>query len=361
MTIRLLGAATCVIACALLAACGTAPPHHASYYQEDGPPEHVPDGLMATPDAVPREEPFNPFANQPYRALGHTYTPDTSDRPFKQRGFASWYGRQFQGNRTADGERYDMFAMTAAHPTLPIPSYARVTNLKTGASVIVRVNDRGPFLYDRVIDLSYVAAVRLGVAARGTDEVEIERILPRDIARGAIPAPPALAALVPPPPVPAPSAVPLPAVAAPPVPAPAVTAVVAPAAAARVATRPEPPTPLPPPAFAAAPSPALLPPAPAPVAPPRGASNDAARWAVQVGAFSLVANAEALRDRIALLLSAPDAAADLALPLRAARIEIDGPVYRVLVGPMADRAAAAVLAQTLARVLARGTTLYFQP
>jgi rare lipoprotein A len=89
----------------------------------------------------------------------------TEDKPFRQRGLASWYGRQFHGNRTSSGEIYDMFAMTAAHPTLPIPSYVRVRHLASGATVIVRVNDRGPFKHDRVIDLSYAAAVRLGYAA----------------------------------------------------------------------------------------------------------------------------------------------------------------------------------------------------
>ena len=169
-----LGAAL-LSAAALLAGCGTAP-RQGAYYQNDGPPLRIPPDLLATPDAVPRDEPLATYANRPYRALGRTYVPDTSGRPFRQRGLASWYGRQYQGNRTASGERYDMFAMTAAHPTLPIPSYARVTNLHSGASVIVRINDRGPFLYDRIIDLSYVAALRLGVAQRGAYEVEVERI-----------------------------------------------------------------------------------------------------------------------------------------------------------------------------------------
>jgi len=120
------------VAVLVLAACASSP-KQTRFYREDGPPDHVPPGLLATPDAVPREEPLNPYANRAYAALGRTYVPDTSNAPFRQRGMASWYGRQFQGNRTASGEPYDMFAMTAAHPTLPIPSYARITSTRDGA------------------------------------------------------------------------------------------------------------------------------------------------------------------------------------------------------------------------------------
>lgn len=165
---------TGLTAALLLAACGSAPK---KFYQSDGPPaaHEVPRDLAQTPDATPRIEPFHRYANRPYSALGRTYTPLTTDAPFKQRGLASWYGKQFHGNKTASGERYDMFAMTAAHPTLPLPSYARVTNPKNGKTVVVRVNDRGPFLHGRIIDLSYAAAVKLGVA-HGVSEVEVERI-----------------------------------------------------------------------------------------------------------------------------------------------------------------------------------------
>ena len=106
--------------------------------------------------------------------------PATSLRPYHERGVASWYGRKFHGQKTSSGETYDMYAMTAAHPTLPLPSYARVTNVATGKSVVVRVNDRGPFLHDRVIDLSYAAAHRIGIAQKGSGEVEVEAILPGD-------------------------------------------------------------------------------------------------------------------------------------------------------------------------------------
>jgi rare lipoprotein A len=98
--------------------------------------------------------------------------------PTKERGLASWYGRKFHGQKTSSGEVYDMFAMTAAHKTLPIPSYAKVTNVKTGKSVVVRVNDRGPFHSNRIIDLSYAAAARIGILSAGSGMVEVERILP---------------------------------------------------------------------------------------------------------------------------------------------------------------------------------------
>jgi rare lipoprotein A len=155
----------------------------------DGLPAEVPTGLDHLPDPVPKAEALDPHANKPYTVLGHTYTPDTSDEPFEQRGFASWYGRAYQGNRTASGEPYDMFSLTAAHPTLPIPSYARVTSTRDGRSVVVRINDRGPFVEDRVIDLSYAAATRLGIAQSGTGEVIVHRITATEIAQGE-PSPP---------------------------------------------------------------------------------------------------------------------------------------------------------------------------
>ncbi len=169
----------------LLVACSSAPPDkRGGFYQDDGPPERAPADLVRTPDAVPRVEAFHRYANRPYTALGRSYTPMTSDASYRARGLASWYGRQFHGSRTSSGEIYDMFAMTAAHPTLPIPSYARVTHVRSGARVIVRVNDRGPFKHDRVIDLSYAAAVKLGVAATGTGEVEVVRFTFADIRAG---------------------------------------------------------------------------------------------------------------------------------------------------------------------------------
>lgn len=180
----------------LLAACGSAPQRSAQpsssevgqsvpsrgggYYKDDGPGTNPPADLAAIPDAEPRSEPLLKHANKPYVALGQSYTPETEVKPFKQRGLASWYGRRFHGKRTSSGEIYDMYAMTAAHPTLPIPSYARVTNLKSGKSVVVRINDRGPFHSKRVIDLSYTAAAKLGYIGTGHTQVEVEAIVPTD-------------------------------------------------------------------------------------------------------------------------------------------------------------------------------------
>ncbi|MGZ3182562.1 MAG: septal ring lytic transglycosylase RlpA family protein [Telluria sp.] len=148
------------------------------YYQDDGPGENPPEGLMDVPDADVRDEPLNPRANRPYTVFGVNYTPITDNSAFTQRGIGSWYGKKFHGQRTSSGELYDMYKMTAAHPTLPIPSYARVTSLVTGKSVIVRINDRGPFHPDRIIDLSYTAALKLGLLGAGSHEVEVERIVP---------------------------------------------------------------------------------------------------------------------------------------------------------------------------------------
>jgi len=159
------------------------------YYSDDGPPLAVPVDLDAIPDAVPRPEALHRFANRPYTVLGRDYVPATSPRPYRERGVASWYGRKFHGQKTSTGEVYDMFAMSAAHPTLPLPSYARVTSTATGRSVVVRVNDRGPFLHGRVIDLSFAAAHRLGIAQKGSGEVEVESILPTEAYAAAAPLP----------------------------------------------------------------------------------------------------------------------------------------------------------------------------
>ena len=112
--------------------------------------------------------------------LGKAYIPETSIKPFRQRGIASWYGKKFHGQKTSIGEPYNMFSMTAAHPTLAIPSYVRVSRVGSGKSVVVRVTDRGPFHADRIIDLSYAAAYRLGYVDNGSALVEIEAILPGD-------------------------------------------------------------------------------------------------------------------------------------------------------------------------------------
>jgi rare lipoprotein A len=171
-----------VLAAILLTACGGS--NKGGYYKDDGPPRNPPSNLDRIADATPRVEPFAGGPNRPYTIMGKRYVPDTSGQPYRKRGIASWYGRKFHGNPTSNGERYDMFAMTAAHTTLPIPSYVRVTRVSNGKSVIVRVNDRGPFLHNRVIDLSYAAAHRLGMVESGSAEVVVERITPEQIRAG---------------------------------------------------------------------------------------------------------------------------------------------------------------------------------
>jgi rare lipoprotein A len=148
------------------------------YYLDDGPGANPPADLDRIPDAQPRAEPLNRTANRPYNVFGRDYVPMRTLAPYKAQGVASWYGRRYHGQRTSTGEIYDMYAMSAAHPTLPIPSYARVTNLANGRSVVVRINDRGPFLNGRLIDLSYAAAYRLGYVNQGSAQVEVELILP---------------------------------------------------------------------------------------------------------------------------------------------------------------------------------------
>ena len=272
---------------AVLAACGSTPTKEppspsvvaprpgpsAKYYKDDGPGDGAPANLEALPDAVPRLEPLHRFANRPYVVFGREYVPATSLRPYRERGVASWYGRKFHGEKTSSGEIYDMYAMTAAHPTLPLPSYARVTNVASGKSVIVRVNDRGPFLHGRVIDLSFAAATKIGIAQKGSGEVDVEAILPG--------APPMLVA-----------AAPLPPVAVAPV--------------------------------AAAPAGALLPEVsvPAPVASVEGG------WVVQLGAFANYANAQTFVAHLAN----PVAAAGVETNVR----QVNG-LFRVFIGPYPTR------------------------
>jgi rare lipoprotein A len=172
--LRRLAAAAAVVA-ALLAACGSAPPKRID-------PESVPD---AVPRAEPRSQRGNPAF---YEVFGERYHVLASADGYRERGIASWYGPDFHGGNTSSGERYDMYAMTAAHKTLPLPSYVRVTNLANGRSVVVRVNDRGPFKKGRIIDLSYVAAAKLDMIRDGTATVEVTAVGP------GLPAPPVLAA-----------------------------------------------------------------------------------------------------------------------------------------------------------------------
>lgn len=152
------------------------------YYKDDGPGENIPPDLESTVDPIPLVEAFSRSGNRPYVVFGKTYTPMTdTTTALKQRGMASWYGKKFHGQKTSSGELYDMYKITAAHPTLPIPSYARVTNLENGKQVIVRINDRGPFHSSRIIDLSYTAALKLGYLGKGSSQLEVERLLPEDI------------------------------------------------------------------------------------------------------------------------------------------------------------------------------------
>jgi rare lipoprotein A len=135
-------------------------------------------------DAVPRDEALSPYGNMPeYQVDGVTYHVLASARGYEEEGTASWYGKDFQGKRTSSGEPYDMYAMTAAHRTLPLPTYVEVTNLENGKVVVVRVNDRGPFHSDRLIDLSYVAAEKLGIVGPGTARVRVRALAPGEAAR----------------------------------------------------------------------------------------------------------------------------------------------------------------------------------
>ncbi|WP_296798082.1 septal ring lytic transglycosylase RlpA family protein [Variovorax sp.] len=213
----------------VLAGCASGP--RSGGAGRDGPGASPPSNLERVPDAEPRIEPVRGSGgtSKPYTVLGRGYTPITDDRPFRESGLASWYGRKFHAGSTASGEPYDMYAMTAAHKTLPLPSYVRVRNPANGREAIVRVNDRGPFVDGRVIDLSYTAALKLDLL-RGVAPVEIERITNEDIRTGAwrrgsdtmlaaapvytAPAP-AAPVYVPPPPPPPPPPMPVRAAAAP--------------------------------------------------------------------------------------------------------------------------------------------------
>ena len=172
-------AALLLTAVLTLAGCASSPKT-----SQDGAPADAPTDLLTTPDAIPKIELIKPGgANKPYEVLGRNYTPQTRDVPISEKGIASWYGRKFHGRRTASGEVYNMYAMTAAHPTLPIPSYARVRNPANGREVVLRINDRGPFHAGRIVDLSYTAALKLDLL-RGVGPVELQRITFDEIRSG---------------------------------------------------------------------------------------------------------------------------------------------------------------------------------
>jgi len=290
---RLLG--VCVL-CGLIAACGSGSRKGGGYYKDDGPGDNPPANLDRVPDAVPRIEPLARGPNRPYTALGKSFTPDTSGRPYRVQGRASWYGRKFHGKPTSNGERYDMYAMTAAHPTLPIPSYVRVTRVSTGKTVVLRVNDRGPFLAGRVIDLSYVAAYKLGVLAPGSAEVIVERIMPDEIRGWRAQAP---------------------------------TPVSAPVAAPIIATRP---------------TPALVPP-PQPTPSPISTS-----FYLQAGAFSDPTRAQSLVSELSTKMPA-----DLGVAVNIEQTA--GNLYRVRIGPFANREAAALAGERLRNTTGLSTSL----
>lgn len=176
-----------VLVALLLSACGSQP------YRRGGPSmvppnqdyaptsDEIPPEIEKTPDAVPQQEPRSTSGNpKTYTVFGESYTVMDSAAGFRQRGYASWYGKKFHGRKTASGERYDIYGMTAAHKNLPLPTYVRVTNLGNGKTTVVKVNDRGPFHSDRIIDLSYAAAAKLGIIGHGTAMVEIEAITSAD-------------------------------------------------------------------------------------------------------------------------------------------------------------------------------------
>jgi len=290
-----LGALCCVLA---LAGCGTfsgrpgdrAPDgsrRGGGYYLDDGPGENPPANLDRIPDAVPRLEPLVRGTARPYSVMGRSYTPMTQLAPYRERGMATWYGRRYHGQRTASGEVYDMYAMTGAHPVLPIPSYARVTHLGNGRSVIVRINDRGPFLGERLIDLSYVAAHKLDLVRSGSGAVEVEALLPGS-------APPAPAAVTVEAPAPLPAAVEEP---------------------AGVATWPD------------------------PVA---GVQPQAGGFYLQLGAFSLRENAERFAERMRVTLAQIDASLSVVTA---------GSMNRVHAGPYANREAALAVAHRIGESL----------
>lgn len=158
--------------------CSTVPPTQIPDSGDSAPARRLdPDAIR---DAVPRWEPRSRYGNpDSYEVFGKRYNVMQESRGYRERGIASWYGTKFHGRYTSNREPYDMYAMTAAHTSLPLPSFVRVNNLQNGRSIVVRVNDRGPFHNNRIIDLSYAAATKLGILGKGTGLVEVIAIDPR--------------------------------------------------------------------------------------------------------------------------------------------------------------------------------------
>lgn len=282
-------------------------PRKGGYYLDDGPGANPPANLEAVPDAVPRAEPLHRNAMRPYTVMGREYTPMNALTPYRARGVASWYGRRYHGKLTSIGEPYDMYAMTAAHPTLPLPSYVRVTHVASGRSVVVRVNDRGPFIDSRLIDLSYTAAYKLGTLKGGSALVDVELIVP-----GA--ARPALAS------APTPTSTPAVSPAAKPVPPPS-------GPAAPNATVAAPP---------AASAPAALPASQIPVA------TEAGRVYLQLAAFGSKDNADAYASRVR---------ADVSWLDGQLRVHPREGLFRVRVGPYPNRDEARQAAERIHQTL----------
>ncbi len=174
---RSLALPLCVVIAVGMAACFSAPPRNANPSATPVPPSERPPPSGSVPDMVPRSEPRSRNGNPPfYDVMGKRYFVLSSSVGYVERGVASWYGPGFHKVRTSTGETYDMYAMTAAHKTLPLPAYVRVTNLQNGRSIVVRVNDRGPFVGNRIIDLSYTAASKLDMLRNGTAMVEVRSL-----------------------------------------------------------------------------------------------------------------------------------------------------------------------------------------
>ncbi|MFT0532702.1 septal ring lytic transglycosylase RlpA family protein [Castellaniella hirudinis] len=286
----------------ILAGCAS---RSGGYYKDDGPGSRIPPDIAAIPDARPRIERHAPANFRPYDVFGVRYFPIAENQAYRQEGIASWYGRKFHGAKTANGETYDMYAMTAAHPTLPLPSYARVTSQANGRSITVRINDRGPFHPGRIIDLSYVAAAKLGLIGPGSGRVIVQAITNADILAGRDPG-----------------------------------ASGAPATRTAVSAPPPPPPPLPPATNALlAAAPAALP-VPAADAIQQTMTDSAPARAVaghalagngiylQFGAFSSADNAQALAQRINLQMDDS---------LGQAVVSFQPPLHKVLLGPFASR------------------------
>ena len=326
---------TCAMAALLLAACGSAPKQEVTvdgqkgpvskgptptkkptavlkkgggFYKDDGPADDIPDGLDDIPDAQPRWEPLHKPATRPYVVLGKEYIPNTTVKSYRARGIASWYGKKFHGQKTSIGEPYDMFAMTAAHTTLALPSYVRVTSVQSGKSVIVRVTDRGPFHADRVIDLSYTAAYKLGLINGGSGQVEVEAIIPGE------PMGTSYAQVTPPPPPPRPAA--------------AETDEIE-ALARRMALEERP--------VQTAPAPGIS----GVSAPPKGIY-------LQLGAFANADNADSLRNHLSRELDW------LGEPIR---VQPGGGIHRLQLGPYASRADADRVAERIRATLGARPTI----